>query len=88
MSTLQIDILNPKASKLLQNLADLKLIAIRPSSDDGFMEIVKKLREKAKSNPPTLEEITKEVEIVRAKRYAKTKILTISDYLSDFQQKN
>jgi hypothetical protein len=31
------------------------------------------LREKASVNPPSLEEITKEVEIVRAKRYASKK---------------
>jgi hypothetical protein len=35
--------------------------------------LVNKFRAKAKSNPPTLEEITKEVEIVRSKRYAKAK---------------
>jgi hypothetical protein len=34
---------------------------------------VKKFRAKAKKNVPTLEEITKEVETVRAERYAKAK---------------
>jgi hypothetical protein len=70
---LQIDILNPKAGKLLKDLADLKLIAIHKPTDDGFMTIVKKLRAKAKSNPPALDEITEEVELVRAERYAKHK---------------
>ncbi|MEO6221332.1 MAG: hypothetical protein ABIO81_12945 [Ginsengibacter sp.] len=70
METLQIGILNPKAGKLLKNLEDLKLISIRKSSDDGFLKLVNKFRAKAKSNPPTLTEITKEVELVRAKRYA------------------
>jgi len=70
MTTMQIDILNPKASKLLKDLADLQLIAIRNPKEDGFLSLIKKLRAKAKDNPPTLEEITKEVEIVRAKRYA------------------
>ncbi|MEO8569354.1 MAG: hypothetical protein ABI419_09460 [Ginsengibacter sp.] len=70
METMQIDILNPKAGKLLKNLEDLKLISIRKSSDDGFLKLVNKFRAKAKSNPPTLAEITKEVELVRAKRYA------------------
>jgi hypothetical protein len=73
MDTIQIDILNPKASKLLKNLEDLKLISIRKSSDDGFLKLVNKFRAKAKSNPPTLAEITKEVELVRANRYAKSK---------------
>jgi hypothetical protein len=73
MDTMQIDILNPKAGKLLKNLEDLKLISIRKSSDDGFLKLVNKFRAKAKSNPPTLAEITKEVELVRASRYAKSK---------------
>ncbi len=72
--TYQIDILNPKASKLLKDLADMKLISITEmSSADSFLSFVKRLRKKASSNPPTLEEITKEVELVRSKRYAKNK---------------
>lgn len=62
-----------KATKLLQNLADLNLISIKGIQEDGFVKIIKKLRLKASSNPPTLEEITKEIETVRAKRYAKEK---------------
>lgn len=73
MNTLQIDILNPTAEKLLENLAELKLISIRKVRDDGFLKIVDKLRTKANNNPPSLEDITKEVEIVRLKRYAKSK---------------
>ncbi len=73
MTTLQIDILNPKAGKLMEDLADLKLISIRKTTDDDFLKLVDKFRAKAKKNPPTLEEITKEVEIVRLKRYAKSK---------------
>ena len=74
MPTIQVDILNPKASKLLKNLADLKLISIREiKKDDGFLKVIKKFRSKGKSNPITLEEITKEVEAVRIKRYAKKK---------------
>jgi hypothetical protein len=71
--TLQVDILNPKAKKLLQNLADLNLISIKGTKEDGFLRIIKKLRAKASSNPPSFEEITNEVESVRAKRYAKEK---------------
>ena len=71
MKTYQIDILNPKAARLLQDLADLKLISIKETKKQDFLDIVSKLRKKASSNVPTLEEITKEVEIVRAERYAK-----------------
>jgi hypothetical protein len=71
MKTYQIDILNPKAARLLQDLADLKLISIKETKQQDFLDIVSKLRKKASSNIPTLEEITKEVETVRAERYAK-----------------
>lgn len=70
MNTLQVDILNPKAAKLLKDLADLNLIAIRDTSKNGFATVLKKLRSKAKS-VPTFDEITSEVELVRSKRYAK-----------------
>jgi hypothetical protein len=73
MNSMQIDILNPKAGKLLKDLADLKLIAIRNPKDDGLLALIKKLRAKAKNNPPTMEEITREVEAVRADRYARSK---------------
>ena len=74
MASLQIDILNPKAGKLLKDLADLKLIAIRDTArDDGFLKAVKKIRAKGKIKPISLDEITKEVEVVRTKRYAKKK---------------
>ena len=70
---MQIDILHPKATKLLKDLADLKLIAIRKTTDDGFMDSVKKIRAKAKDSPPSLDEITSEVELLRAERYARSK---------------
>ncbi len=73
MDTLKIEILNPKAIKLLKNLADMDLIAIRDSSNDDFIKAINKIRTKAKKNPPSLEAITKEVEIVREKRYAKSR---------------
>jgi hypothetical protein len=71
MKTYQIDLLNPKAARLLQDLADLKLISIKETKKQDFIDIVAKLRRKASSNVPSLEEITKEVELVRSNRYAK-----------------
>ncbi len=71
MSTsIRIDILNPKAIKLLKNLADLELISIKDDSQKGFADVLKKLRSNS-AQTPNLDEITKEVEIVRAKRYGK-----------------
>lgn len=73
MNTVQVDILNPKAGKLLQDLADMNLISIKDLGNDSFLKVVFQLRKKAQKNPPSLEDITKEVELVRAKRYAKEK---------------
>ena len=71
--TYKVDILNPKATKLLQEIADLNLIAIKQNPEDGFMKVVAKLRNRVSANAPSLEEITKEVGIVRAKRHAQKK---------------
>lgn len=73
MTTYQVDLLNPKAGKLLQDLADLDLIAIRPAPAEGFQATVDRLRANAAAKPPTLDEITKEVEAVRTKRHARHK---------------
>ncbi len=71
--TFQVDILNPKATQLLKDLADLNLISITEQAEDNFLKTVKKLRKKASLTPPSYEEITHEMEIVRAKRYASKK---------------
>jgi len=72
METLRIEIVNPKAKRILQDLADLNLITISKSFDSKveFREILSKLRSNA-DTAPSLDEITKEVESVRALRYAK-----------------
>lgn len=70
MNTITVDIINPKATKLLKDLAALDLISIRTKSNNGFSSVLNKLRANAKPTP-SLEEITKEVELVRTKRYAK-----------------
>jgi len=77
MNIMRIDILNPKAERLLKDLADLNLIAIQDTSKNGFASVLKKLRSKAKS-APTFDEITSEVELVRSKRYAKIKLVESS----------
>jgi len=72
METLQIDILDPKAKNLLKDLADLKLISIRTAktSKSDFTKLLQRLRSKS-GKTPSLKEISKEVETVRRKRYAK-----------------
>jgi PHD/YefM family antitoxin component YafN of YafNO toxin-antitoxin module len=69
MASLNIEILNPKAKKLLQDLADLRLISISEKSSDSFLDTVNKLR--SKKAKISLDEITKEVEAVRTKRHGK-----------------
>ena len=71
METIRIDIINPKAKKLLKDLADLNLIKINKEKyKSEFPTLLKKLR--AKSNDEiSLDEITKEVEQVRKSRYEK-----------------
>ncbi len=66
MNTMRIDILNPKATRILKELADLNLISIQDTSKNGFAVVLKRLRGKAKSTP-SLDEITAEVEKVRSK---------------------
>jgi len=68
METISVEIKNPKARKLLNNLVELDLIAINPGA--SFTKVLAKLR-KNEHQAPTLEEITAEVEFVRAKRYGK-----------------
>lgn len=71
METIRIDILNPKAKALLDDLAKLDLIRIRKESAvNDFSELLIKFRSKS-DQAPSLEEITKEVEAVRKARYEK-----------------
>jgi len=69
METLKINILNPKARTLLNDLADMDLIEIQDEPANGFAIVLKKMR--AKKEVPSLEEVTREVEKIRSKRYAK-----------------
>jgi len=56
---------------LLQELAALKLNALEETKHQDFLSIVTQMRKKASSSVPSLEEITEEVESVRASRHAK-----------------
>jgi len=71
MEAITIEIINPKAKQLIMDLADMKLINISKSTtkSSDFKKILSKLRSSSDSIP-SLDEITKEVEAVRAKRYA------------------
>lgn len=74
MESLKIEVLNPEAKKLLEDLEALKLIKIEKEEkpERGFQELLKKLRSNA-DQAPSLDEITKEVEAVRKERYEASK---------------
>ena len=71
MKTIEVTILNPKAEVILKDMVKKKLITIQKPSKSTLQSVLNKLRSNAK-NAPSLKEITKEVELVRAKRYTKT----------------
>lgn len=73
MNTLQIDIINPKANRLLEDLADLNLISIRKNSDDAFLKVIKRIRAKGVKSKISIAEIGNEIEFIREKRYASKK---------------
>ena len=67
-TSLKIDVLDPKALKLLQEIADMNLIRIKRDSDTTFPQVLEILR-KQMDSAPSMEEFTQEVEIVRQQRY-------------------
>ena len=70
METLRIEIVNKKAKKILKELADLNLINIQDiDPSKSFQNLLNRLR--SNKGAPSLDKITKEVELVRAKRYGK-----------------
>lgn len=70
MEALKIEILNPKALQLIKGMQDLKLIRVSEEPASKLKAYLKKTRSKSAS-APSLDDITKMVEAVRAKRYAK-----------------
>ena len=77
METVKVDILNPKARKLLKDLADLNLITIRETTRSDFSEVLNKIRSKS-DTVPSPEEIADEVEAVRSQRTNKEVCVSFS----------
>jgi hypothetical protein len=69
MDTVRINILNPKVKEILENLESLNLITINRDDKKQLKDIIARIRNK--STNLTIDEITKEVEAVRSKRYGK-----------------
>ena len=76
MEALKIEILNPKALKLIKGMQDLNLIKVSDAPATKFKAYLKKMRSNS-SIAPSLDEITKIVEKVRSARYS------ISSYQGD-----
>ena len=72
MEALKIEILNPKALKLIKGMQDLNLIKVERAPKSALKALLDKTRKKA-ATAPSFDEITKIVEEVRAERYAKKK---------------
>jgi hypothetical protein len=73
METITINIINPKAKKLIKDLADLNLISIRKPNQKSTLKRLLEMTRKANTSSLTMEEIISEVEIVRKERYEATK---------------
>jgi hypothetical protein len=74
MKTFTLELLDPKAKGLLDELVRLNLIRLDEIQDidNDFKKLISKLRSIDKLSP-SAEEIQKEVVAVRKKRYAKGK---------------
>jgi hypothetical protein len=74
MSTYQVEVVEPSALQILKDLEKLKMIRLRSiDPKQEFIELVEKIRSKARGDLPTLDEITEEVEIVRSERFSPEK---------------
>jgi len=71
MEAINIEIINPKAKRILKSLEELNLIRISKPRDSAkeLKELLIRLRSKKAANL-SLDEITAEVEESRAARYA------------------
>ena len=79
LKTIQVEIIHPKAERILKELAAVELIRIGKKESlrtrlDRLSQSVKQHQEKHGNPVPlSMEEITREVKKVRAERYAKRK---------------
>jgi hypothetical protein len=69
MEALKIEILNPKALKLIRGMQDLKLIKVSDEPVSKMKAYLKRMRKNANSVPSEID-IAKMVEEVRTERYA------------------
>ena len=68
MEAYKLEILDPKALKLIKGMQDLNLIRVTKEPVSSVQLYLNKMRKNA-SNTPSLDEITSIVEKVRSKRF-------------------
>ena len=79
LKTLQVEIINPKAERILKELAAVELIRIgkkepiRTRLDRLYRDMERHQKKHGNPEPLSMEEITAEVKKARAERYAKKK---------------
>ena len=71
--TFKVEILDPKAKKLLLEMESKKLISLTEENEKSFIDLVKRIRKRGLNYPIEQNKIIREVELVRGKRYAKKK---------------
>ena len=71
MTVLNIELVDPRAKNLLEELAKLNLIRIQEETKPSLSSIARRIRKRAAEKAMTEEEIMEEVEKVRAAQYKK-----------------
>jgi hypothetical protein len=69
MTVLNIELLDPRAKSLLEELAKLNLIRIQDESNPTLSSIAERIRKRVGQDMLTEEEITAEVEQVRIEQF-------------------
>ncbi|MEQ8704178.1 MAG: hypothetical protein RIC19_09680 [Phaeodactylibacter sp.] len=69
---LTIELIDPRARSLLDELVKLNLIRIQENPSSDFRDALQRVRERAATSPLSDDEIRAEVEAVRAEQHGKS----------------
>lgn len=69
---LTIELIDPRARSLLDELVKLNLIRIQETPSSDFQDALQRIRERAADTPLSDDEIRAEVEAIRAKQHGKS----------------
>jgi hypothetical protein len=72
MKTYQLEVVEPSAVPMLEDMERRKLIKLLPDDAlEDLQALVERVRSRVIGQPPSLDEITEEVEAVRSLRFAR-----------------